>query len=509
MADMILKENINFVAFPSSFKRGNPIPLDVSSIWYNYDEMASYASSNVTAYVGQILGLIDIEKSSAKAYIILNKNGDLKELGTAPLVDNATIEITNDALSLKDFGKRYYKYIPEQKDDLGEVVQNARYEIQEVNEEFPWKSGLEPRVTFENNTFILGWYEPNPTTIDGINNQITILQTSVSNLEKSIENVYTKTEVDTMLASANHLTRKIMDNLEAVEKYVAENDDADQYIFMVPSGLKYDDNKYSEYIVIDGKIEKVGAWEVDLDDYAKKTDVESAILPLVKVEDLNKKLEDYATNESLGNKVEVKEGYDLVSVTEIEKLITVKENAEPNFISSVDTNELLVTEGKLSIVSIPQSKVENLETILASKIEAKDGYGLISNEDLNKLQNIKPHIIESVSNEFTISEEKELKINFIESSKVIGLDELIGSVSSLNNVINGTYNEDGSVNTLGLTATVANLVTEINNIKSDYVSIIDFNTVVGSLEEMKNNEVNILNEIENIKSTLQWEDMKE
>lgn len=36
-------------------------------------------------------------------------------------------------------------------------------------------------------------------------------------------------------------------------------------------------NLYSEYMVIDGKLEKVGDWKVDLSSYAKTTEVTAAI----------------------------------------------------------------------------------------------------------------------------------------------------------------------------------------------------------------------------------------
>lgn len=42
---------------------------------------------------------------------------------------------------------------------------------------------------------------------------------------------------------------------------------------MVPVGFSAEDNKYDEYIVINGSIEPVGNWSVDLDDYVKKDEL--------------------------------------------------------------------------------------------------------------------------------------------------------------------------------------------------------------------------------------------
>jgi hypothetical protein len=79
------------------------------------------------------------------------------------------------------------------------------------------------------------------------------------------------------------LKRKVVDQIEDIN---LDEADADQYIYMIPSGLEEDDNKYYEYIVIETKIvdeegietliksiERVGSWSVDLSDYAKISDL--------------------------------------------------------------------------------------------------------------------------------------------------------------------------------------------------------------------------------------------
>jgi len=55
----VIKTEGGYNALPISYKRGNPIPLDKTEIWYDYNLMAEYAASNPVAYVGQILGLVD------------------------------------------------------------------------------------------------------------------------------------------------------------------------------------------------------------------------------------------------------------------------------------------------------------------------------------------------------------------------------------------------------------------------------------------------------------------
>lgn len=69
------------------------------------------------------------------------------------------------------------------------------------------------------------------------------------------------------VAAADHLKRKVVASTTAISTSAA---DAAQYIYMVPKGTGKDADKYDEYMVIDGALEKVGGWEVDLTGYVKK-----------------------------------------------------------------------------------------------------------------------------------------------------------------------------------------------------------------------------------------------
>ena len=117
--------------------------------------------------------------------------------------------------------------------------------------------------------------------------------------------VYTKTETDTKIgeaiAAADHLKRVIIDAPEDGEEIedvidewlIANSLDAkvaDQYIYMIPSGLTADDNKYYEYIVVfEGEnryVEQVGNWEVDLTNYVTNTSLATTLGDYVKTTDL-------------------------------------------------------------------------------------------------------------------------------------------------------------------------------------------------------------------------------
>ena len=89
------------------------------------------------------------------------------------------LELDDGVLSIKNYGKQYYAYIPEVPaegieghDDYTPMVP-AHYELVEVDENHPWPDGLQPRT---NNEGSLSWYEPNLSTLEGINDTIISLR---------------------------------------------------------------------------------------------------------------------------------------------------------------------------------------------------------------------------------------------------------------------------------------------------------------------------------------------
>ena len=70
-----------------------------------------------------------------------------------------------------------------------------------------------------------------------------------------------------VLASAGKLERKKVASVSDIDPTA---EDAEKYIYMVPKGTAKSGDKYDEYMVIDGAVEKVGDWEVDLADYVTK-----------------------------------------------------------------------------------------------------------------------------------------------------------------------------------------------------------------------------------------------
>lgn len=82
-----------YMALPMNIKRGNPIPLDTTAVWYNKTELENYAKTGATAYVGQILTLVAGGK--CEAYMISNKAGTLVKLAQTTASGDLASDVAN------------------------------------------------------------------------------------------------------------------------------------------------------------------------------------------------------------------------------------------------------------------------------------------------------------------------------------------------------------------------------------------------------------------------------
>ena len=81
------------LGFPLNFRRGNPNPLDNSSVWASIEDAQNYAATDPVAYVGQILTVVDNVNGIATVYAIQDEAGTLKKVGTSPIGDESSIMI--------------------------------------------------------------------------------------------------------------------------------------------------------------------------------------------------------------------------------------------------------------------------------------------------------------------------------------------------------------------------------------------------------------------------------
>ena len=230
--------------------------------------------------------------------------------------DEKTISLSNDGvtISLKDFGTKYYKYIPEA-DGVA-----AHYQAQVVDASNPWKEGLEAKVIIDDNgQFILGWLEKDPTIQEEINTlkskvetvdatakenaiQITNIETSVTNLadllngKANVSDVYTKAEVNAKVLEAGHLTRKTFNTLDEAKVFAESITNPEAYIYMVASSVS-ETNKYVEYLYVEGVLEQIGSWETNLSDYATKEEVNALSISLGNISTKVENLEEFMNSE--------------------------------------------------------------------------------------------------------------------------------------------------------------------------------------------------------------------
>lgn len=112
--------------------------------------------------------------------------------------DNLSIEVNeNNVIALKNFGKRFYKFIEETEEAP------SHYELVEVDEQNPWDAGLEPKVTLENGNYVIGWYQPNLVTAEGVQDQVTAVQGTVADVQNTVNE--TKQEVNTVKTEVSGL----------------------------------------------------------------------------------------------------------------------------------------------------------------------------------------------------------------------------------------------------------------------------------------------------------------
>lgn len=296
--------------FSVSFNPTSAFPLDARSYFESYAEAEAAAATaeaaggtNSTYYFGQTL--IVVENNVATFYII-QPNRTLQKIAAG---DDVTIRVDSSQFEYDDSGNLSLK----------------GFDTAEAGSYFSMNENGE-----------LVWIKP----IDA----------------------YTKEETDEQIskavAAADHLKRKVVANLDEAKEYMANNDDANQYIFMVPTGFQETDDKYDEYVVIVVAdvpvLEKVGSWEVDLSDYAKVSDLES--------------------------KVDKEEGSRLITSQEIEKLAGLKQS----LITSVNSEAFDVVNGKLELIAGIE-QISGIQEALNNKVDKREGYTLLSPTDQQKL----------------------------------------------------------------------------------------------------------------------------
>lgn len=229
----------NYSALGVNLSRQKYGPLDVSNVFYSLTDFKwylSFSSTNPTGadnrythteavpdtfkaypYEGQVVAVVD--NGELSVYVLGAEKEtadpdtgcyfDYKEVGAAPQGDGSSIEVVDKQIKIRGFGDGYWKYYPGTEGGAG------HYEYVEGE----WISGLQPqvRLTSDGQSYEIAWYEPNPTTVEGLESRLTAAEGDIEVLKEvtaehteALANVYTKgetynkTEIDSKVAGAFH-----------------------------------------------------------------------------------------------------------------------------------------------------------------------------------------------------------------------------------------------------------------------------------------------------------------
>ena len=396
------------LGFPLNFRRGNPNPLDNSSVWASLEAAQTYAASDPVAYVGQILTVVDNANGVATVYSIQDEAGTLKKVGTSPVGDESTITVAEDG-TVSLYGV-------------------SGLELDRVEEDgSTTKINYQPLLVDGK----LTWVEPSATTVEGLATEIEGLKTRISALEGTVGD------------ESNGLVKGVADNTAAISDIntkigtVAEDKTLVEMISDAQTAATYDDTAL---------VGRVAAIEGDYLKAADKTALETKMaedIATAKTEAITAVLGE-AVPEDFDTLKEVAEWIQS-DTTASAQLITRVTNIENDYLKGadktalqgeIDALEALVgslPEGAASttVVAYIQEVVDALKigdyakasdlTALAARVQALEDVGAEKN------------VIASVdTGSFTVDAERKLLLNDVPMAKVTGLsDALNGKVDKV------------------------------------------------------------------------------
>ena len=417
------------LGFPLNFRRGNPNPLDNSSVWASLESAQAYAANDPVAYVGQILTVVDNTEGIATVYSIQDEAGTLKKVGTSPVGDESTITVAEDG-TVSLFGVAGLELTRTEADGSTTKI---KYQPLLVDGK-------------------LTWIEPSATTVEGLAAEIEGIKTRLSAVETTVGN------------AESGLVKDVADNTAAISNIntkigtVAENKTLVEMISDAQTAATYDDTalvgrvaaiegdylKAADKTAIEAKmatdiatakteaietvlgeavpedfdtLKEIAAWiQSDTtssaqlvtrvtnieNDYLKGADKTALQGEIDALETLVGSLPEGAVSTTVVAYIqEVVDGLkigdyakaaDLTAlatrVTTAEGKITALEEvgAEKNIIASVDTNQFAIDESRnLTLLDIAMGKVTGLSDALNGKVDKIEGYSLLSPTDKTKL----------------------------------------------------------------------------------------------------------------------------
>lgn len=392
----VINKEIAYMALPLSIRRGNPFPIDEYSVWYDMEQLNTYAQTSPVAYVGQIVTLVNESESTVEAYMIQNAAGNLMKLAST----TSSGDLTQDVQELQGKVSNLETAVGTKGDDSGITANDLWSAIKEV------KKAYEQADTTINQNLSDNYYNKTQTD-EKIDEKITA-------------------QVSSVYKAAGSVAFESLPELNASEEgkvYNITNEFTTTENFVEGAGQKYPAG--TNVVCID--TDDAGTY---------KWDVLSGFI------DISNLATTSQLNDGLALKVDKVEGSSLVSDTLIEKLTNLAN------IKTVNESELTISgEGQLGILAIDQSKITGLSDALAGKVNIEAGKSLVEDTLIEKLNGI-AEIKGVAETELVIDPEtKILSIGEISQEKVTGLTEaLTGIVKEIKINEVPLLNSDGSIN---------------------------------------------------------------
>lgn len=396
------------LGFPLNFRRGNPNPLDNSSVWASLEAAKNYAATDPVAYVGQILTVVDHVNNVATVYAIQDEAGNLKKVGTSPVGDESTITVAGDGtvslygvsgleLTRTDDGGQVTKitYQPLLVDGKLTWVEPSSTTVEGLATEIQSLKTRVDTVESSNNTAIeginskIGTVTEGKTVVEMINDaktEATYDDTALSGRVTTIEGDYLKaadkTAIENKMATdiATAKTEAIetvlgeavpadFDTLKEIAAWIQSDTTASAELVTRVTNIENDYLKGADKTKLQGEIDALESFVGTLPEGATSTTVIAYIKEVVD----GIKIGDYA------------KAADLTALTT--RVKTLEDvGAEKNIINSVDVAQFAVDENrKLTMKPIAIEKITGLSAAIDSKVDKVEGSRLITSDEATKL----------------------------------------------------------------------------------------------------------------------------
>jgi hypothetical protein len=281
---------------------------------------------------------------------------------------------------------------------------------------------------------------------------------------------------------------------------------------MVPTGLQEDDDKYDEYMVFEGVLERVGSWEINLSAYATKEELTAEVNRAKQAEQEAKSAADAAQADVDALEEDLVELAEIVDGKVDAVYYQVKDEETGEFISVPGT--LLTPEDREKLGALVIDKDGNVGISGSVNAENVEGLGSwLTDNASTYIQNIgvgnlsqdlldKVNYITSVTDNFKVVN-GELQLVKVAQSSVDGLtevladkasvenlNELASEVGNLDKILNGYVNDDNE-EIVGLIENVSKLSTKVSDLEqfntsldNTYVTQNVFNSTVQNLNDL-------------------------